>query len=112
MTAYEQGDVLLVPLSFHRSKRGKATPGVVLSHSSYNQAHPDVILAPVTSQVSHGSDEVNLADWSSSGLVKPSIVKPVLSSFYGRLVRRKLGALSATDLAQVRAFFARILDLT
>jgi len=28
-----------------------------------------------------------------------------------RLVRRKLGALSASDLVQVRTLFARVLDL-
>lgn len=111
MTVYEQGDVLLVPFPFTDQSGAKQRPAVVLSHSSYNQAHPDVILAPVTSQVSRVSDEVNLADWSSAGLVKPSVVKPVLSSFAGRLVRRKLGALSAPDLAQVHALFARILDL-
>jgi hypothetical protein len=42
----------------------------------------------------------------------PFVVKPLLSSFDARLVRRKLGALSDSDRVQVRALFARILDLT
>lgn len=54
---------------------------------------------------------MSLADWRAAGLLKPSVVKPILSSFDVRLVRRKLGALSAPDRAQVRALFARILDL-
>ena len=44
-------------------------------------------------------------------LVPYPFTKPILSSFDVRLVRRKLGALSASDLAQVRALFAQVLDL-
>jgi len=40
-----------------------------------------------------------------------SLVKPILSSFDVRLVRRRLGALSASDQARVRALFAQVLDL-
>lgn len=111
MIAYDQGDVLLVPFPFTDQSGLKQRPAIVLSCRSYNQARDDVILAPVTSQVSSVPDEVTLTDWSGAGLIKPSVVKPLLSSFEGRLVRRKLGALSAPDLAQVRALFARILDL-
>jgi len=111
MTSFRQGDVLLAPYPFTDQSGGKQRPSVVLSGDAYNQNHPDVILAPITSQVTHTADEVSLADWQAAGLLKPSVVKPILSSFDVRLVRRKLGALSAPDRAQVRALFARILDL-
>lgn len=111
MTAYRQGDVLLVPYPFTDYSESKWRPAVVLSGEAYNQAHPDVILAPITSQIRQASDEANLTDWQSAGLLKPSVVKPLLSSFDVRLVRRKLGALSASDRAQVRTLFSRVLDL-
>jgi mRNA interferase MazF len=111
MTVYEQGDVLLVPFPFTDQSGGKQRPSVVLSGGKYNQAHRDVILAPITSQTMPGVDEVSLVDWQGAGLLKPSTVKPLLSSFDIRLVRRKLGALSVSDRAQVRALFAGILDL-
>jgi hypothetical protein len=41
----------------------------------------------------------------------PFVVKPLLSSFDTRLVRRKLGTLSDSDRARARALFVRILDL-
>ena len=110
MTVYRQGDVVLVPFPFTDQSGGKQRPAVVLSGDAYNRDHPDLILAPITSQLLHAPDEVSLTDWSSAGLVKPSVVKPVLSSFDSRLVRRRLGALPASDLAPVRALFARILD--
>ncbi|MBE9470854.1 MAG: hypothetical protein IMY75_01910 [Chloroflexi bacterium] len=56
-------------------------------------------------------DEVRLVDWQAAGLLKPSVVKPILSSFDVHLVRRRLGVLSASDQARVRALFAQVLDL-
>jgi len=111
MTNFRQGEVLLVPYPFTDQSGSKQRPAIVLSSEVYNQTHPDVILAPITSQVMQAPDEVGLANWQAAGLLKPSVVKPILSSFDIRLVRRKLGTLSTSDLAQVRALFAQILDL-
>jgi len=103
MTTYRQGDVLLVPYPFTDQSGSKQRPSVVVSGDGYNQTHPDVILAPITSQIRHTPDEVGLVNWRVASLLKPSVVKPLLSSFDVRLVRRKLGALSASDLARVRS---------
>ena len=111
MTSYRQGDVVPVPYPFTDQNGSKQRPSVVLSGDVYNQTHPDVILAAVTSQIRHTPDEVNRADWQGAGFLKPSVVKPVLSSFDTRLVRRKLGMLSNSDLTRVRALFARVLNL-
>ncbi len=112
MTAYKQGDVLLVPYPFTDQRGSKQRPAVVVSGKAYNRSHPDLILAPVTSQINRTSDEVTLAHWQAAGLLKPSVVKPVLSSFESRLVRRKLGTLAESDLIQVRDLFLQILDLS
>ncbi len=111
MTFFRQGDILLVPYPFTDQSGSKQRPAVVLSGAAYNRTHPDVILAPITSQIRHTPDEVNLAHWQDAGLLKPSSVKPVLSSFDVRLVQRRLGALSDPDRGRVRALFAQILDL-
>ena len=70
-----------------------------------------MILAPITSQVGQAYDEASPQDWQASGLLKPGVVKPLLSSLDVRLIRRKLGTLSALDRREVRALFARVLDL-
>jgi hypothetical protein len=72
----------------------------VLSGDVDDQTHPDAIRAPVTSQIRHIADEVSLVNLRAAGLLKPSVVKPILSSFDVRLVRRKLGAPSASNLTQ------------
>ncbi len=111
MTTYRQGDVLLVPYPFTDQSGSKQRPAVVLSGDKYNQTHIDVILAPITSQIRHTPDEVRPVDWQAAGLLKPSVVKPILSSFDVHLVRRRLGVLPASDRARVRALFAQVLDL-
>jgi len=111
MTIYEQGDVLLVPYPFTDQSGTKQRPAVVLSGAAYNQHHPDLILAPITSQITHSGDEIILDNWQAAGLLKPSSVKPLLSSLETRLARRKLGKISPSDLNQIRSLFARIFEL-
>jgi mRNA interferase MazF len=111
MTTYEPGDVVLVPFLFTDQSGTKQRPAVVISRASYNRAHPDIILAPITTRATPIQDEVVLRDWQEAGLLRPSVVKPLLSSFDARLVRRHLGALSLDDLASVRTMLGRILDL-
>lgn len=111
MTPIEPGDVWLVPFPFTDQTAAKQRPAVVLSSRDYNQAHPDIILAPITGQFSGQPDEIVLAEWERAGLAMPSAVKPLLASFEGSLLRRKLGRLEANELTAVRALFRRILDL-
>jgi mRNA interferase MazF len=109
--SYNQGAILLLPFPFTDQSGTKKRPAIVISTTTYNASHPDVILAPVTSRLLGTPDEVSLNDWQFAGLLKPSAVKPVLSSFDVRLVRRQLGVLSSSDEANVRALFAHILGL-
>jgi mRNA interferase MazF len=111
ITIYKAGDVLLVPFPYTDQSATKHRPAVVLSSETYNHHHPDIILAPITSQITNRPDEVTIADWRTAGLLKPGVVKPILSSFDTRLVRRQLGKLSAKDLKAVRMMFQQILDL-
>jgi mRNA interferase MazF len=109
MTAYKPGDILLVPFPFTDQTTTKQRPAVVLSSESYNRSHPDLILAPATSKITHKTDEVLVSEWQSADLLKASVVKPILASFETSLVRRQLGALAQSDLTAVRDLFRRIL---
>ena len=111
MTTYKQGDVVLAPFPFTDQSGVKQRPAVVLSGFTYNRSHPDLILAPITSQITNSADEVTLTDWKSAGLLKPSVVKPLLSSFETTLIRRPLGKLSESDLRKLRGTFMRIFEL-
>jgi mRNA interferase MazF len=60
MTTFKQGDVLLVPYPFTDQTGSKQRPAVVISSLTYNQAHPDIILPPITSQIKALADQVAL----------------------------------------------------
>ncbi len=82
-----------------------------IDYEAVSDSNPDIILAPITSQITNTPDEIILRDWEKAGLLKPSSVKPLVSSFEVNLVRRKLGKLSSSDLDQTRTIFRRIFEL-
>jgi mRNA interferase MazF len=91
MTIYEFGDVVLVPFPFTNQTTQKKRPAVVVSSNSYNQLRPDVILIAVTSQISSQTQigETMVGNWSSAGLIKPSAIKPVLTTLEKALIIKK-----------------------
>jgi len=51
MTAYNFGDVILVPFPFTDHNQSKQRPAVVVSSAGYHAERPDLILMAITSQV-------------------------------------------------------------
>jgi mRNA interferase MazF len=72
---------------------------VVISRKAYQQNRPDVILMAVTSQVRQplATGETILKDWQVAGLVKPSVLKPLIATLEQRQIVRVVGQLSAAD---------------
>jgi len=99
MTDYEYGDVVLVPFPFTDQTRSKKRPAVVVSSSAYQQAHPDLIVMAITSQLQASTlaDNVTIADWQGAGLLKPSVIKPIISTVEKGLVLKELGRLQEAD---------------
>lgn len=105
MTAYNFGDVILVPFPFTDQSQSKQRPAVIVSSSGYHAERPDLILMAITSQVrsTPAFGESALRDWQAAGLLKPSVVKPLLATLEQRLVRKTLGRLTETDRAALKA---------
>ena len=53
--------------------------------------------------------DVVVAHWREAGLLKPSVIKPVLATVERGLVIRKLGRLSDEELALLRAVLRVVL---
>ena len=68
----EFGDVVLVPFPFTDQTATKKRPAVV-------------------------GGEIPVQRWKEAGLLKPSVLKPLLATVERRLVIRKLGRLEAQD---------------
>jgi mRNA interferase MazF len=79
---YEFGEVVLVPFPFTNQSTQKKRPSIVISSSEYNATRPDLILIAVTSQVKTPLlfGEMMIADWQAAGLLKLSVIKPVITT--------------------------------
>lgn len=99
MTNYEFGDVVLVPFPFTDQTTSKKRPAVVVSSTAYLRKRSDLILIAVTSQANPATSfgEMTIIEWQAAGLLKPSIIKPVLTTVDAGLVIKKLGQLQKHD---------------
>ncbi len=98
-TTYNFGDIILVPFPFTDQTTSKKRPAMVVSSNAYNNDRPDIILMAVTSQMRHlgKTGEAEVVDWKEAGLIKPSLMKPILTTIEKNLVLKKLGQLSKKD---------------
>jgi len=113
MTTYKRGDVVLVPFPFSNQTATKKRPAVVISSSLYNEKTNDLVIIAVTSKVEKNTDvgECLIPDWQSAGLLRPSAVKPAISTIEQVLVLKKLGSLSANDIPAVDLMLKTFLGL-
>lgn len=104
MTDYKFGDIVLVRFPFTDQTTAKKRPAVIISSNAYNQNRPDIIIMAVTSQV-HGSggymDDIQIQKWQHAGLLKPSVIKPILTTIEKKLTLKKLGTISENDKADL-----------
>lgn len=98
-TGFRFGDIVLVPFPFTDQTTTKKRPAVVVSSDAYHRDRPDLIVMAVTSQAkpASGLGEANIQGWKEAGLLKPSVLKPLLATVETRLVLRKLGTLRGED---------------
>ena len=110
-TRFEFGNIVLVPFPFTDQSGSKKRPAVIVSSAAYQQARRDVLIMAVTSQLrpSGSFGEVTVQDWQAAGLLKPSAIKPVVTTIEQSLVIRSLGKLKAVDLAALRGTLAIII---
>lgn len=98
------GDVVLVPFPFTDQSGAKRRPAVVVSSAGYNTNRRDIVIMAITSQVRQplAFGEAMVADWQAAGLIKTSVLKPVLATIEQGLVVRVMGQLSAPDTKTLR----------
>ena len=90
--------------------QAKKRPAVIVSSAAYNAERPDVIIMAVTSQVRpENTFDIPVAEWQAAGLIKPSVVKPVIAMIEKSLVIKQLGRLSEQDRATLAESLKAIL---
>lgn len=110
-TSYSFGDIILVPFPFTDQSTVKRRPAVVVSNAAYHRSRPDLIIMAVTSQGRPAGTlgEVQIKNWQAAGLLKSSVVKPVLATIEQPLVIKRLGRLTEEDQQPLKRALAAIL---
>jgi len=64
----------------------------VVSSALYNQERPDLIIMAVTSQPAPTDAfcETSVSYWKETGLLKPSVLKPIIASIEKDMVIQKM----------------------
>jgi mRNA interferase MazF len=111
---YSFGDVLLVPFPFTNQRMAKKRPAIVVSSDRYNQQHIDLILMAVTSQTGSltYTDNLVIHSWQQAGLLKPSVIKPIIMTAESNLILKKLGTLTLSDQQALQKLISQILGLS
>ncbi len=111
MTTYSFGEVLLVPFPFTDQTTTKKRPTVVISSNVYNQQKSDLILIAVTSQLNLllQLGEILIRDWAIAGLLKPSAIKPIITTIEKTLVVKTLGQLQTLDIQALQGTLQQII---
>ncbi len=104
MTGYEFGDTILVPFPFSDLTAVKKRPAVVVNSRNYQSQRPDLLILAITSQASASPTalESAIVGWREAGLLKPSVLKPVVATIEKSLVLRRLGRLAESDSRALR----------
>ena len=96
MTAFSQGEVILVAYPFEQRAGGRRRPALVVSSASYNQETGELVISQITSRVGAPPrpGDYHLQDWKQTNLPRPAMVRARLTTLPASLVLRSLGMLS------------------
>ena len=105
------GDVIVVPFPFTDQTATKKRPAVVISSDAYQRERRDIVLMAITSQVRAAPTvgEIAVLQWQAAGLLKPSVIKPIIATIEASLVQRRLGHLANDDESSLRRALAAVL---
>ena len=99
-----------MPFPFTDQAGTKKRPAVIISSDAYNTTQRDLVIMAVTSQLrpSGALGEALVTGWQAAGLIKPSAIKPVITTIEQVLVIRRLGQLTAEDQQALRNAIGKI----
>ncbi len=92
------GDVVLIQFPFSDFSETKKRPALILKDSKDG----DVIVNRITGKVKSTKEDIEITNWKESGLLISSTLRiHKIATLSKKLIERKLGSLSKTDLERV-----------
>jgi mRNA interferase MazF len=108
MTSYSFGDILLLRFPYSDMGGIAKRPAFVL----YDSGDMDILVCRVTTQRHSTTADFDLNDWKSAGLLRRSHVRIAkMATLEKQVVERKLGKVSALDIAKAQKIVRRMFGL-
>ncbi|WP_427159133.1 type II toxin-antitoxin system PemK/MazF family toxin [Aliinostoc sp. HNIBRCY26] len=105
MQNYQSGSVILLKLPFSDAVTFKLRPVLLI----LDTGDDDVIVARITSQITHTAFDVEIIEWQQAGLMRPSVVRlHKINTVEKRLLERQLGNLQPNDWEKIRQQISQI----
>jgi mRNA interferase MazF len=106
MANYKFGEIVLIKFPFTDNLTFKKRPALILKDTNDG----DVIVARITSKSYNTEYDIQLMDWSQSGLKLPSVVRVhKLASIEKNMIDVSLGKAGGSVRSQVSEIFRRLL---
>ena len=111
MTSFEFGQVVLVPFPFTDLEGSKKRPAVLISPAEYQRHRRDAILMAITSRIRTPLDyaEAEIGGWQEAGLLKPSVLKPLIFTLEQQRILKLLGRLRHQDQEILHAVLHQVI---
>ena len=112
IATYRKYEVLVVGFPFSSQIKEKARPVVVISSEKFNKSkrHDLIVLAITSSSINKLDFELEIEQWQSAGLLKPSILKAAIATVDQENVIQKLGVLLEIDSQKIDSLVSVILN--
>ncbi len=102
---YAFADILLVDFPLTDRSGSKQRPTLVI----LDTGDDDVMVAPITSQGTRSSYDIEVSDWEGAGLKIPSFIRiGKLSTVDKTFIRHPLGKLQEQDSLEVKRVLAKL----
>ena len=108
----KQRELVLIPYPFSELNFSKVRPAVVVSNDSYNREFEDLIVVPVTTNLSLRKHVVRLSnnELEQGHLIAESVIKvDRILSVSQKLVRKSIGSVKKDVLLRIRSILAELL---
>lgn len=106
---YEALDVVVVPFPFTDQPTVKRRPALVISSTSFNDAHQQSVLAMITTSRLTWPSDVAIEEWRNAGLIAPCKVRFKLFTLDHALIVRRIGVMHPRDGQRVKNVLSRLL---
>lgn len=102
MIKCDPGDIVLIRFPFTDLTSTKKRPALLVCPPDYTRRHGDVVVIALTGQ-DQNDVSLEIVEWRSSGLPKPTWIKPLIGTLSAGLIERRLGRIDPRDRHCVRA---------